>query len=460
MQDGFTAAPTRLSRLTAGSVATLMTIAAAAIFPYASAQAPKVPVLFPVFATALAVNNSIIAYLITLQFYLTRRTTVGLLGSAFGYSALMAAMQVATSPGVFSEVGYLGSRSHVGVWMWITRLCGFPLLIVLAMLLLKLSPNHTVPKRHLNWALGGFVFGPAVVTLALDRFLFIEGTRLPLLISPSGSYATLAYGGVGFMMVMAWVAALTSILWVTRLRHSFYGWLALGSYSYILYLLVNFAGAARFTVGWYTSRFFELSAAAIILGALLYEVLKMQQRLRSSYLHAYEESIRDGLTGLFSRRYFDTALSREVASQRRHGRPFSLLMVDIDFFKQYNDRHGHLAGDRCIRKIARCLASQLREGDVVARFGGEEFVAILPNTDEDTALKIAERFRCAVMALQLARDRNDKGNVTVSAGLYTCRSEAAMTPEQMLAQADAALYRAKHAGRNRVFTSRADMVVA
>jgi len=460
MQDGFTAAPTRLSLVTAGSVALLMTVAAAAIFPYAGAHAPKVPILFPVFVTALAVNNGIIAYLVTLQFFITRQVAIGLLGSAFGFSALMAVLQVVTLPGVFSELGSMGSSNHVRMWMWITRLGGFPLLITLAMLLLKLYPKHTVSKRCLNWTLAGFIVGPLVVTLSLFQFLFLEDARLPLLTTPNGNYSALAHGWGGAMMVAAWAVALLSILWVTRLRHTFYCWLALGSYSYVLYLLVNFAGAARFTVGWYTSRFFELTAAAIILGALLYEVLKMQQRLRSSYLHVYEESIRDGLTSLFSRRYFDTALAREIASQQRHGRPFSLLMVDIDFFKQYNDRHGHLAGDHCIRKIARCLANQLREGDVVARYGGEEFVAILPDTDEDTAHRVAERFRRAVMALQLYQDRNGKAGVTVSAGLYTNRSDTVLTAEQMLVQADAALYRAKHAGRNRVFVSRDNMVVA
>ncbi|MCW3482031.1 GGDEF domain-containing protein [Neisseriaceae bacterium JH1-16] len=457
MQDGFTEAPTRLTLLTAGSVALLMTIAAAAIFPFAGAPAANVPVLFPVFATAMSVNNSIIAYLITLQFYITRQTAIGLLGSAFGYSALMAALQVATAPGVFSELGFIGSRSHVGVWMWITRLGGFPLLIVLAMLLLKFSPDHRVPKRYQNWALAGFALGPAIATLGLYQFLSVEGTRLPLLTSANGNYSSLAYGQAGFLMVAAWGAALVSILQVTRLRRSFYCWLALGSYSYILYLLVNFAAAARFTVGWYTSRFFELSAAAVILGALLYEVLKMQQRLRRSYEHAYEESIRDGLTGLFSRRYFDTALTREIASQQRHAQPFSLLMADIDFFKQYNDRHGHPAGDRCIRKIARCLSGQLREGDVVARYGGEEFVAILPNTNEVTVQRVAERFRRAVMALELTQDRN--GTMTVSIGLYTHHAATGLTADAMVAHADAALYQAKHDGRNRVVSSPADLAI-
>jgi len=457
MQDGFTETPTRLTLLTVGSVAMLMTIAAAAIFPFAGAPAANVPVLFPVFATAMSVNNSIIAYLITLQFYITRQTAIGLLGSAFGYSALMAALQVASAPGVFSELGFIGSRSHVGVWMWITRLGGFPLLIVLAMLLLKLSPNHRVSKRHLHWALAGFTLGPAIATLGLFQFLSLEGTRLPLLTSANGNYSTLAYGSVGFLMVAAWATALASILLVTRLRRSFYCWLALGSYSYILYLLVNFAAAARFTVGWYTSRFFELSAAAVILGALLYEVLKMQQRLRRSYQHAYEESIRDGLTGLFSRRYFDTALAREIASQQRHGQPFSLLMADIDFFKQYNDRHGHPAGDRCIRKIARSLSGQLREGDVVARYGGEEFVAILPNADEAAAQRAAERFRRAVMTLALARGRNGDGAMTVSVGLYTHHAATGLAADAIVAHADAALYQAKREGRNRVVCSRGDL---
>ena len=159
----------------------------------------------------------------------------------------------------------------------------------------------------------------------------------------------------------------------------------------------------------------------------------------------------DALTGIANRRCILECYSEAWARARREGKPLAALMIDVDHFKAYNDHHGHAAGDAALRAVASALAGCVRRpGEQVARYGGEEFIAILPNCTQEDALRVAERMRVAVSELAIVhRGRTDGDLVTVSIGVAATvpDSDAA---EALLARADAALYRAKHAGRNRV----------
>lgn len=158
---------------------------------------------------------------------------------------------------------------------------------------------------------------------------------------------------------------------------------------------------------------------------------------------------RDGLTGLANRRCFDDTLRAEWARALRQKQPLSLLMVDVDNFKAYNDTNGHLGGDECLKRVARAVASEMRANDLVARYGGEEFAVILPNQSLKGAAIVAERIRARVEHLQLPC-RFAPGHVTVSIGAATALAAPDNDASQLVAIADAALYRAKHMGRNRI----------
>jgi len=158
---------------------------------------------------------------------------------------------------------------------------------------------------------------------------------------------------------------------------------------------------------------------------------------------------RDGLTGLANRRCFDDTLNAEWARALRQVQPLSLLMVDVDNFKAYNDAHGHLGGDECLKRVARAVASEMRANDLVARYGGEEFAVVLPNQSLKGAAIVAERIRSRVEQLQLPC-RFAAGHVTVSIGAATAIAGPDNHANQLVAIADAALYRAKHLGRNRI----------
>ena len=160
----------------------------------------------------------------------------------------------------------------------------------------------------------------------------------------------------------------------------------------------------------------------------------------------------DGLTGLANRRSFDEALAVEWRRARREGTPLSLLLVDIDRFKLFNDHYGHLAGDACLRDVAGVISAAVRRpADLVARYGGEEMVVLLPNTHADGAQAVAEQVRAAVEAAGLAHAANQPlGLVTISIGVATVVPvpEASIAPEALVAAADEALYRSKRGGRN------------
>ncbi len=172
---------------------------------------------------------------------------------------------------------------------------------------------------------------------------------------------------------------------------------------------------------------------------------KLEQRLN-------ELAQIDGLTGIPNRRQFDATLSAAFERAVRERTPISLLMSDLDFFKRYNDRYGHLEGDDCLKRIAQRIRSLVRnDWDLAARYGGEEFAMILPGTSREDALRVAQRLNDAVRAMAIPNlDSGVATVVTISVGCATLVPEDGMTARDLIARADAALYQAKREGRNRV----------
>jgi diguanylate cyclase (GGDEF)-like protein len=175
------------------------------------------------------------------------------------------------------------------------------------------------------------------------------------------------------------------------------------------------------------------------------------RRTQRRYIRLSSAAATDALTRLPNRGALLRHLGLEFARARRHGHSLSLLMIDIDDFKRFNDHYGHRAGDDCLKRIAATLGDGLRRpGDYVGRFGGEEFLAVLSHADADEAARTGERLRAAVESMQLpAAPGAPRDAVTVSVGVATQRATDAI-PENLFDRADAAMYRAKRAGKNRV----------
>jgi len=175
------------------------------------------------------------------------------------------------------------------------------------------------------------------------------------------------------------------------------------------------------------------------------------EALREKNKQLEELSITDSLTGLYNRTHLMDTLAGEVARSRRHNRPFTLLIMDIDHFKRYNDTYGHLAGDEALRRTGFLLKESVRSSDYAARYGGEEFILILPETGAEDGVEMAERIRNQIAEKEMGSDGSPL-KVTVSVGVASFPRDGD-DPHSLMKRADAALYEAKRRGRNRVVMS-------
>jgi len=236
------------------------------------------------------------------------------------------------------------------------------------------------------------------------------------------------------------------------------------------YLLILFAGYKAFAKGSNPARYFLMSWATLLLAAIVatlisagvipeyaslspyiieigafIEMVLLSIALASRIRSLEQDIMTDGLTGLFNRRLFDLQLLRLFTLSHRFNNSLALLMVDVDHFKQFNDKHGHDQGDVVLQEVSQLLSQTARKSDYVCRYGGEEFTIILPDTSLETANRIAERVRS-----QIERHKFNGNTVTVSIGVSVYNGKESLNEKKLFKQADSALYQAKQSGRNRV----------
>jgi diguanylate cyclase (GGDEF)-like protein len=177
-----------------------------------------------------------------------------------------------------------------------------------------------------------------------------------------------------------------------------------------------------------------------------------EKRLLEQALELRSQSYSDGLTGIANRRHFDVNIDKEMRRAKRSDAPLALALIDIDYFKAFNDHYGHQQGDDCLIRVAHELSHAMRRpGDLVARYGGEEFAMILPETEVGNAMQLMEALRQRIESLQIPHQSSGVcSHITVSIGLAIRTAEQALEVPELIGQADRALYQAKAAGRNRV----------
>jgi diguanylate cyclase (GGDEF)-like protein len=233
-----------------------------------------------------------------------------------------------------------------------------------------------------------------------------------------------------------------------------YAELGIGAVA-VAYLASEFALGAGGGQAWQMA---GVAATDSGMGALMLGIRIITERKvdeRTSALAAANEKLErlsrtDPLTGLANRRRLEDVLEETWQHAEATGHPVSVIMVDIDYFKQYNDRFGHLGGDGCLQKLAAVLTAGARETDIVARYGGEEFAVVLADTGLATARQVAERLRQAVAGLAEEHPASPTGHLTVSVGVATALPDAETSRRDLLRRADEGLYLAKRNGRNQV----------
>ena len=182
------------------------------------------------------------------------------------------------------------------------------------------------------------------------------------------------------------------------------------------------------------------------------ELQNLMEQLRRTNEQLLHWSLVDTLTGLYNRRFFDIFVESEFAQARQMGKPIAVIMIDVDYFKSYNDHFGHQQGDTCLRQLGETFSQLVsKDFNMVARYGGEEFAVVLPETDVDRGVIIAETLRLAVAGLEITHPKSPHGCVTISQGVAACIPEEGGHVRQLIKDADHSLYQAKALGRNKIY---------
>lgn len=299
-----------------------------------------------------------------------------------------------------------------------------------------------------NLLLDGFCFGIWAAALGFPTwitFIFLVTVTVNM---------TVFRGKLGFAQA---VAAMVAGAVVEILATGFHfspetGWPAtiLSIFTISVYVLVVADSAYHRAVSLHEARE-QIRANEQTLRFKLEEISGLQAQLR-------EQAIRDPLTGLYNRRFFDAALEREIARCKRQGHSLSIVMIDIDHFKQINDTYGHQAGDEVLRLLGAILNNSVRASDTACRFGGEEFLVLLPAAGPKVAYERAEQWRSAFSSMSTLQN-DGRTPATLSAGIATYPDNCEK-PEDLVGYADASLYRAKENGRNRLVISGEEPVPA
>ena len=417
----------------------------------ASQPLEVMPAFLPMFAMAVFITENLTAYFLRTQYSATREPFLGALSGTYGFVAVMMTAQTLVFPGVFSPSGLFGAGPQSSVWIWVIWHGGYPLFAALSVVLLLPLPFLKLPRWRRSVGIGLMV-GPPLLALLLATVVITRDDLLPPLIS-GASYASLVHSIPGKAVLAINLAALLVCVRVTRLHDLLSLWLAIALLASLGDSLLSLLATARYNLGWYVSRILSLASSAMVLGVLVREIARLYRELAVANRGLVERAMRDGLTGAFNRRYLIEQFPIEVLRATREYAPLSVLMIDADHFKAYNDAHGHQKGDECLVAIVDAIHSIIRRpADSLVRYGGEEFAIVLPNTDARGALTIAEAVREAVVDLRWSRGPSaGPPYVTVSAGLatYDPRLER-LDADELIRRADSSMYEAKRLGRDRL----------
>jgi diguanylate cyclase (GGDEF)-like protein len=440
----------RQSYLLAALAVLSMIIFVAFIIPMSKLMMPFVLPFYTMYITTIIFVESMTAYFLAIQFKATSQPYLGALSGAYGFVAVTATLQILVFPGVFTPHGLLGAGPQSSIWLWVLWHGGFPVLVLMSMILKIPGGVDGRAYRKMRISILLMLSGP-ILSLCVAFVIIRCSDKLPWLIQ-GGYYSLLTSSKIGPAIIGLNILALISCLATSKLKDLLSLWLAVAIAASLADSVLTLQASTRFSLGWYSGRLLSVIASSVVLCVLILEFSRLYQKLAESNLVLSHLVLHDGLTGVFNRNYFDEQLSREFKRVYRTPYPISLLMIDVDHFKKYNDTYGHPAGDMCLIEVASAIGSLLkRPADFLARYGGEEFVVVLPSTDQFYAMEIAESIRKKIKEMHLSALNIKLKPVTASIGLAVFDPMTdTYSPEEFLQHADVALYAAKASGRDNI----------
>jgi diguanylate cyclase (GGDEF)-like protein len=462
----------------AGAIIAVSTVIFLVVAPFAKVPLGPVPAFIPIYQSALLINDLITAVFLLGLGQLSRSNALGLLAGGYLFTALMSTAHALTFPGLFSPSGLLGAGPQTTAWLYVFWHGGFPLFVIAY----AMSGSDEQPSRGPSAHIVGTATSVCVAVCGLTLAATSGQNFLPAIMQ--GDHYTPA-----LIIVVSCVWTLNLLALLILLRPRSYTvldlWLIVAMCAWLFDIALSAVfNAGRYDLGFYAGRVYGLLAVSFVLVVMLFEHSRLYVQLHKLHQSEREKSAElrrlstvDPLTGIANRRAFEDALDQEWRRIMRHSTALSLLMIDVDYFKRFNDTYGHVAGDQCLRAVAQTLAGRARRaGEIAARYGGEEFAVLLPHSDAEHAAKLAALICESVRERRIPHEGSAVAPyVTVSIGVASIaevpKAAAALSRDGaaavtspgatvLIEAADQALYQAKTAGRNRVVAAGNDNIAA
>ena len=430
-----------LQQALAAALIALLVVAGVALTPFAATRLMPIPSYMLAFGSAMLITNLLLAGLLFSRGRSERNGAASRLGTAYLFVAVIFVPMMAAFPDAILSGSLIGSK-YSAVWLWSFWHAGFGVLVLRYVRAVRRAEARA-------WA--GLV--DVAATMAMVAVLVAVSTSwigwMPdIFSSPGGLFVGWGMASPLLILVIDGVA----FLQLRRLRDPSPDqlWLGVGMVAACFDVWLTMRGGARFTVGWYLSKLGSLFTTGAVLISMFHDVMRLYRHASESNIMLVDQALRDGLTGIANRRRFDAAIAQEWTRAARGNYSVALLMIDVDWFKQYNDLYGHLLGDGCLQRVAALLGQcTKRPSDLACRYGGEEFAVILPMTSLDGATLLAARIRQALADEALPHGASPIGRVTASIGVSCIRPLPGQSAQELIRSADRALYLAKNSGRDR-----------
>jgi diguanylate cyclase (GGDEF)-like protein len=422
--------------------------------PFAKVQLQRVDGFIPAYETAIVMFDLMTAILLFGQFGFLQSRAILVLASGYLFTSTMTLAHALSFPGLFAPQGLLGAGPQTTVWLYVFWHVGFALFVI-AFALFK--DERTASYASHRSARTQIVSAVCLVLLAtvLLTVLATAGQGLLPPIMDGNKYGPGSY----LVALGAWPIALLALtIMLHRGARSVLDlWVMVVISVQVLEVALSATlNGGRFDLGFYLGRIYGLMAVSVVLLVLLIEHGRLYGQLVAKQSELRRLSVADPLTAIANRRSFDEALEREWNQALADRTTLALLLIDVDYFKPFNDSYGHLTGDRCLRLVAEALAGGARRaGETLARYGGDEFAILIPRADPARASALARHLCKRVGEKSLPHAHSTVAPyVTISIGVATISmahqtNQLAAGPTVLIEAADRALYAAKAAGRNR-----------